>query len=359
MKRREIPSRLIPVLGIGLFLLRPAEAAEGVRSGLRFAGSVLVPSLFPVSVLACCLVRMRVGAGRSRRVGVWIRAVFGVSGNAAVPLALGMIGGFPLGAKLVSDMVREGTLSKEEGARFSGLCTQAGPAFLLGAAASVLGSPFFGTALLLLQLFSTLLTGAILRGTAPDRAALPRAPAAARAPFSRVLPACIGESAVSMLRLTGSVAFFRAATACVGALLPMQSASPLLGPFVSGLLELTGGLELLRGIAPTKAFPLVAALIGWGGLCVHLQAAAFLSDAELPLRPYLRTKLVESAVCIASAVVVCACLEKRFTVQSGISSVVLIFLIFFAVFKKTIGKRRKLCYNQKKAAAQEARYAVS
>ncbi len=296
LKRRTVIALLIPAAGIGLFLRFPGPAADGVRAGLRLCGSVLIPALFPVSVLSGCLIRMSVPGGASRQTERVMRRLFALPGQAAAPLLLGLLGGFPLGAQLAATACEEGLLTKQEAARLAGLSTNAGPAFLLGAVSAMLGAPRLGALLLAVQLCSAVLTGFLLRGRSDPLAQIKSRPTNRSASLSTVLPLSISSSAAAMLRLAGAVAFFQSVTACLGAALPLAALPPLLRAGLTGTLELTGGLALLCESAGASALPLAAAMIGWGGLCVHLQAAQALSAAGIPMGPYLRHKAVQAGV---------------------------------------------------------------
>ena len=296
--RRAFELRLLLPLGFALlFLLFPARTAAGAVSGLELAGKLLIPSLFPVGALSGCLVRMGPEQSAQRLAGRAVRAWLGVSGTGAVPLLLGLLGGYPLGALLVSSLYREGRLSRSEALRLSGLCNNAGPAFLLGVAGTVLGERRLGAALILAQLLSVLLTGLLFRESAPAGRTVSVLPVRETG-FADALLISIRETASNMVVLAGTVCFFQAGLACLEALLPLASLPPLPRALLAGSLELSGGVSELRGLSPQTAFPAAALLVGWGGCCVHLQAAGALRAAKLPIGPYLRSKLLQGAICV-------------------------------------------------------------
>ena len=284
---------LIPISGILLFLILPGSAATGARAGLRLCGELLIPALLPISVLAGCLVQMGGSSPIPRPAIRFMEAVFSASGACASAFLLGQLGGFPLGAQLIAGLYREGRIGKAEAEQISAFCNNAGPAFLIGTAGVCLGSPFAGAALLVIQLLATVSAGLLLRkriGTASGRVQ----PPAQRLPFSQALPRAIGSSAGAMLRLTGAVVFFQAFLSCLKSLLPLNQLSGLARAGLTGALELSGGFSALQNAGGTLLFPLAAALVNWGGLCVHLQAAEALGSAGLSVKPYLRGKLTQA-----------------------------------------------------------------
>ena len=115
----------------------------------------------------------------------------------------------------------------------------------------------------------------------------------------------------------------------------MDRLPPPVRAAVSGALEVSGGVAALRGLAPETAFPIAAYLIGWGGCCVHLQAAEALRAAGLPIGPYLRGKLLQGAICLLLAVLFLAAARKRLSPVSLLAAGQLLLLSFFAIFKKS------------------------
>ena len=296
MKQRTIFWHVIPLVGIGLFLCFPGPAQAGVRTGLELCGNALIPSLFPVSVLTGCLIRMRATGGSTRWSGRTMQQLFGLPGQSAVPLLLGLLGGFPLGAQLSASACEAGLLTKREAARLAGLSCNAGPAFLLGTLSAILGVSSIGVALLVIQFLAAGLTGFLLRKPVTQKQQLPKRIVSPSVSFAAVLPRCISESAAAMLRLAGTVAFFQALVSCMTAVLPISALPPLWQAGISGSLELTGALALLQGEISPAMLPLLSALIGWGGFCVHLQAAQALSASGIPIGPYLRQKAIQAGI---------------------------------------------------------------
>ena len=144
------------LLGAGLLwatlalVLWPEQSMEAMRDGLRLCGNVILPSLFPFFVLSSLVVEL----GMSRYLGKLLEPVmaplFRVNGNCAAALALGFIGGYPVGARTAIQIYENGQCTRTEAERMLAFCNNSGPAFILGVVgAGVFGS---GTAGLLLYL---------------------------------------------------------------------------------------------------------------------------------------------------------------------------------------------------------------
>lgn len=330
---------LVPLGGLLLFLLVPDAARAGVKEALSLCAGVLIPALFPVSVLSACVLRMGGGAAAERLFGRAAERLLGVPGSGAAPLVLGLLGGYPLGAQLAAEACLEGRLSRRDASQLAGLCNQAGPGFLLGAMGALLGSPALGAALMTVQLCSALLTGMLLR--APGAGSSQRPVRSEALPFRTALPASISGSAAAMLRLTGSVVFFRALLCCAERVLPLNKLPPLLYAAAEGVLELSGGAALLTGLSAPGVFPLLAALCAWGGLCVHLQAAEAFSGAGLQMGPYLRCKALQSGIAWLLAELLSPLLWAKGPTSAWLAQLLFLFILFFVGIKKTNWKTEK------------------
>ena len=123
-----------------------------------------MPALFPFFVLASLVV----GSGLAQRMGGLLepvmRPLFRVNGSCAAALALGFVGGYPVGARTAIQLYQQGQCSKTEAQRLLAFCNNSGPAFILGAVgAGVFGSGKAGIALYLCHMAASLLVGLLFR----------------------------------------------------------------------------------------------------------------------------------------------------------------------------------------------------
>ncbi len=118
------------VLLIICLITNPMIARQGTFTGLHICSNVIIPSLFPFTFLSIFLVKSELLSG-IKIIGKFTDIFFGLSSNEFVLFMLSQIGGYPLGAKLLNEAVREGKIS---GKRAEGLITafiNPGPAFCI------------------------------------------------------------------------------------------------------------------------------------------------------------------------------------------------------------------------------------
>ena len=120
----------------------PAQAMEGARSGLALCGEVIVPSLFPFFILASLVVELGLAGQLGRALEPVMGPLFGLNGACASAVALGLIGGYPVGAKTALGLYENGLCTRTEAERLLAFCNNSGPAFVLG----VVGAGIFSSA---------------------------------------------------------------------------------------------------------------------------------------------------------------------------------------------------------------------
>lgn len=268
-----------------LLLWRSAVTAEAVRRGLTLCARSVIPALFPYFVVSGLFISLGFADGVGRRLEPLTRRLFGVGGAGASAFFLGLLGGYPVGGRTVGQLYRAGRLSKDEAERLLAFCNNAGPSFILGVVGvGCFGSLRTGIYLYLVHAFSAVLVGILFRKKAPVSGQKVRYSAAFE-PFPAFVRA-VGEAAEGMVRLCGFVVFFLVILALITDLTGLNH------PVLLGLAELTTGVTALEGRPGDLVW--AAALLGWGGLSVHGQTAAVLSDTDLGLGRYFLGKILQA-----------------------------------------------------------------
>ncbi|MBQ2782351.1 MAG: sporulation protein [Oscillospiraceae bacterium] len=281
VKSRKNMLLFLPIAALmALLLLRSQVAAAAVRQGLTLCAQSLLPALFPFFVA----VSWAVNCGLFHT----LRSI-GIPTSAAV-FFLGALGGYPLGARTVGEAYRGGLLTKADAEHLLACCNNAGPAFILVVVGqSVFRSTAAGLALWGIHLAAALLVALLFCRRQASRTTIPPPTISPAAAFI----AAVGSAAETMVRLSAFVVFFTVVMALLSSLFGTVP------PLLAGFLELTVGITALT---PHRlGFTLAAGRLGWGGVSVHCQAAAVLSDTDLSLRHYLLGKALQGLLSAAAA----------------------------------------------------------
>ena len=303
-------SPLFAVLGLAALAAFSGGAMEGARRGLDACAAVLIPSLFPFFIVSALLRSSGAVHALARSASGAMPRAFGVPGCCAAALALGLAGGYPIGAATLAALVRSGDLQAEDASNALAFCNCSGPAFLIGAAgAGIFASPAAGALLYASHIASALLAGLILR--ARRGGVRPSAPVAPPEPQPGAFTEAVAGAVRSMLTVCGYVVAFSALT---GALEAAGVFSRLAGglavrtglglklsrALLTGFFELGGGLSALSGAGLTPLSLACASLLAaWGGLSVHFQTAAVFAGTGVSLRRHTAGKLLAALLSAA------------------------------------------------------------
>lgn len=349
---------LPPAIGMILLMLWSGAAREAAAKAVKLSATVVFPALFPFGVLSRQLTSS--GALRLRRGNRLCRRVFGVGTSGMGALLMGFCGGYPLGVDTACELYRTGQLGKEEAQRLITFCNNTGPGFFFGMiGAVVFQSAGVCAALFVIHILAAILTGLLL--AVPD--------VRKRAPLSnqiRQTPETLSESLrrafFSTAQLCGYVVFFSVVLAILLALPPvvwLMGRAFLPGDRISAIIS--AAVDLPNGIAaiarlgsPVERFFLCTAAIGWGGLCVHMQAAGLWQRAGLEPKGYYRGKLLHAAISAALAFPAARLLfGGAIPLWPG-----LVPMIVLAV-KRTVAFSSNLRYNKKNTSKRRLRHALS
>lgn len=130
---------------------------------LLFANSV-VPALLPffiaTEILSHTNVVLKIGELFNR----YMRPIFNVPGIGAYALVMGIISGYPVGAKIVTNFRNNGLCTKAEAERLLAFTNNSGPLFIIGTVGiTMFGNTEIGILLFITHFVSSLLVGFLFR----------------------------------------------------------------------------------------------------------------------------------------------------------------------------------------------------
>ncbi len=306
-------------LGVLLMLLSligfPAQAVSAARDGVELCLNVILPSLFPFFVLSTLCVELGLVQGLGRLLEGLMYPLFRVNGACSGAFLLGIVGGYPVGARTAIELYQNGQCSRSEAERLLSFCNNSGPAFILGVVgAGIFSSSAAGLWLYGAHVLASVLVGLLFRfygGPEPSRSG-PHATEIRTVGFAQAFTGSVKSAFSATLNICGFVIFFTVLirmlflTGIISALaggltwllgglkMPQAWAESLL----SGAIEMTSGVWSLRDVAGDMGDKLCMAafILGWAGLSVHCQVLSFIGSSGLSTRTYFLGKLLHGVL---------------------------------------------------------------
>ncbi len=314
LKEKQVRDTLVGlalVIAAAGLVAAPGQAIAGAKDGLALCFNVIVPSLFPFFVLSSLVVDLGLAAYLGRALEGLMRPLFRVSGSCAAAVALGFIGGYPVGARTALQLYQQGLCTKTEAERLLSFCNNSGPAFILGVVgAGIFGDSRVGLMLYLTHALASLLVGLLFRfygGSDRRRAAASQPKPIQAVTVPAAFTGAVARSLQSTLNICAFVVFFAVVLQLLSTygvftflaqLLSLAGFQPEWARrLVAGLLELSSGVSSLQDTAQLAGrMSMAAFMLGWAGLSVHCQVLSFLVDSGLSAKTYLAGKLCHGLI---------------------------------------------------------------
>ncbi len=102
------------------------------KNGLKLWANNVVPSLLPFFIATNLLSHTNVIKYVSKACNKFMRPIFNVPGECAYAFILGLISGYPVGAKIVTDLKDNNFCTTEEAERMLCFTNNSGPLFIIG-----------------------------------------------------------------------------------------------------------------------------------------------------------------------------------------------------------------------------------
>ncbi|MBE6944558.1 MAG: hypothetical protein E7459_00530 [Ruminococcaceae bacterium] len=277
-----------------ILILDSRLAAQAMAQGLTRCINTLIPSLFPLMVMARLLMDTQLPEKLGAILGTTMKTVFRLPESSAICLVLGIMGGYPVGAQSVATAYLQGKLTRNQAEHMLTFCNNAGPSFVFGVVGALMGGLPVAATLYVIHILSALLTGIILR---PEKAE--PAPGVS-APIQLLsAPPVLYSSIRSMAIICGYVLLFGVLSAILerylGAILP-----GIVQVGISGVLELSGGcLRLAELESMAVGYLFVSAFLSLGGVCVWMQTRDLIKPAGLSGNRYFLGKILQCALSVA------------------------------------------------------------
>ena len=283
-------------------LLHPEEALLAARDGLTLWLNVMIPTLLPFLILTGILLK----AGNIQKLltpgAPLAKILLGLSPAGTYVLLLGLLCGYPMGAKLAHDLYINGQISRREGEYLLTFSCNASPAFILSyLARDCLGNKISGRRIILLLLVSDLICMLFFRFIVyrghtvnPVKPAGKKKETSGQDSAGVILDVSIMNGFETITRLGGYILLFSLIYACISCYWPF---SPLTGILCTAPIELTTGLHriALSSLSWKMQYYLSMMLTAFGGFCIMFQTKSVLEN-RLSLIPYITSKCLNAAV---------------------------------------------------------------
>lgn len=295
----SIPSSVLLGILCIMMLIRGEAVRLGAFNGLLSCGQIIIPSLYLFMAVSGLIAHSSAGEMLARPLAPLTRYVFRLPSCMGPTIVLSCIGGYPLGAKNIADLLDEGRISQKDAERALCFCCNAGPSFVVTAIGTGgLGSTRSGIILLFAHLFSALLIGTLLsiRKSVPEKESARRTALS----FPEALITGVNNATTGIFSICAFVIFFSA----FGALLDASGLSSLpngkvIRCIILGLLEVTTGCMEAASLPGQWPILLIPVFLSFAGCSILFQIRAILADYKLHFGRFFLCRILHAGMTLS------------------------------------------------------------
>lgn len=287
---------------------------SAAKSGLSLWANSVVPSLFPFFIAIELLNNTNVANILGKLFSKIMKPLFNVSGVGAYIFIMGIICGYPTGAKIVTKFRQEGLLTKAEAERLLTFTNNSGALFIIGTVGITLfGNTTIGVLLFITHILSCISVGFVFRFwkfNDNEKLNINKINSNKKNVSSNILSSSITNSINTILMIGGFIVLFSIIISILNSSKLMIFLSTLIEPIanifnidtkfcipiVSGILELTNGVSLVSSVSNkllSTNIIISAFLLGFGGISIVLQIYAIIADSDISIFPYIIGKFLQ------------------------------------------------------------------
>ncbi len=275
-----------------LIIFFSKELSAGIKNGIAVSTNLLIPSLLIFMIFSNIVMNSSLKNIISRPFKLLAKYIFKINNNHMSIVILSLIGGYPIGAKLLSNAVKDKHLSVKNAERMLSYCVNCGPAFIIsGVGVSLFGSKKIGLIIYLSQVIACLIVGFlstlfvdttdninIINDNSNDKN------------FSTLLVNSVNDSIKSLAIICGFVVAFSSFMPLLS--LFLKNINPNYRYLIEGILEVTIGCNNLSNIDSANNIILACAFTAFGGVCVHLQVCAMIKGTGIRMYKFFVFRII-------------------------------------------------------------------
>ncbi len=265
--------KLLPIIYFSLIILLiifPEISRAGVIKGLSISANVIIPSLFPFTVCVLLILKSQISI-KNKILNNLSFKLFGFNFDIFIIFVLSLIGGYPIGAKLIGELYAQDVINKKAANIMLIYCVNAGPAFILSAVGVGMFSSYkIGIILLLSHIISSIIMAVILSAKLKKIKFYPKKQTNTMT-FSQIFVSSVSDATASMLQICSLIIIFSAFNSFLEYFFKNHTI----------INKLTYFIEVTSGISKTNNILFVSFLLGFSGISIWFQIFSVTKDIKI------------------------------------------------------------------------------
>ena len=306
MKKKESLIIISTLLFFFIFIfIYSKEVSQSIIFSISLWKDNLLPSLFPFLLVSELLVEYGFIDLISSFLGKYMVIFFNLPKESSYAFFTSLFSGFPSGSKYVKDLLEKKLLTEEEANYLIMFTHYSNPLFIVSTIGILLLNNIkYGYIILFSHILSNILVAFIYKKKKKIYNVYNKKELKEHANylsmnnkiFITVLINAIWKSFKILLNMLGIIMFFLMITTIVNKLFNF---SPLLKAIISGLLEMTQGVNYISklNLSINIKSAIIGAMISFSGLSIHFQVKSIIETSKIKYKNFLIARITQSIIC--------------------------------------------------------------
>ncbi len=306
-------------------IFNPKDSVDAALNGMKIWIEIVLPSLLPFFILSEILIGLGVVEFIGALLEPLMNPLFNVPGEGSFVLAMSVTSGYPVGAKLVCNLLNENSITKTEGQRMLCFCSTSGPLFMIGSVAvGMFNCPTIGSLIAISHYLGILAVGIVFRFYHSNDITTKKTQnqnyinlafkklfnphKKDRKSFGVIIGNSVKESINTLLIIGGFIILYSVIiellsitniinflSNLISVIFPFISNEELTEGLISGIIEMTNGCKIIASANSSNYIMklcITSFLIGWSGFSIHSQVLSFVGKTNLNFNIYVLSKLM-------------------------------------------------------------------
>lgn len=321
LKKSQIFLSIFILILIYFLIINPQTYMQSTLKGLNVWLTSVLPALFPFFFLTKLLTELKAINKISTFLSPISKKLFKCPGISSYVFLMSIISGYPVGAKLISELFKNGQITQNDAIKMNSFCSTSGPLFVVGTVGvSMLFSQTAGYVILFSHIVGAILNGLLYRNI-KSKNIQNTITTTSNEKTNNILSSVMYDSIISILMIGGFIAVFFVFidilnnTNIIGflsfllekTLFFLHLPTNFFNATLNGLVEITHGALDLSVLNLNIKFlsVILTGMISFGGLSIHLQSLIFLKNTNIKMGVYFLQKTTHCIISMIVCFIVC------------------------------------------------------
>ncbi len=282
----EIFSAFFVIIFVVSFFVFSNEFLTGAKRGLDICGNVIIPSLFPFLIISSFVSKSNFAFFENKITAFISEKVFCLPPCTLSVIFMSLIGGFPVGIRMINELYDSGKVTRNTAERLSLFCVNAGPAFVINAVGVMMiknkkAGVIIFISITLASLFIAFASRFFYKNEVEKSEKI-----CAEKSFSEALVKSVSDSTNALISICSWIII-------VSSFLPLidKMNYDVASVFLKAISEVTTGAMIFAEKYPAY---FLSGIIAFGGLCVHCQLLPNLNKMKIRLPVFFLGRILSA-----------------------------------------------------------------